>query len=265
MTYPPPPSRFRSRSEAGRAVAMAAAVVCLVACGSGPTTPTAGTGAVEILALRLETPGFAIHAGQASDAVVRDVADRLAAARPRLAADLDVADGDIGTVHVQVWQDEPSWAAALTAFFGQRLLAAGYVTGPTELRLLVTGAVGVNATHEFAHAVSLRLNPSFGNNPRWLWESVALYENGEWVDPRTLAYMREGRPPTLQTLNLALSASQQVYEVGFTLAEFVVSRVGQDGLRQLIRRNGDVDAVLHLSPAQFEAAWYDFVRQRYGL
>jgi len=43
----------------------------------------------------------------------------------------------------------------------------------------------VNVVHGFCHAVSLYVSPTFGNNPRWLWEAVALYENAEFVDPRT--------------------------------------------------------------------------------
>ena len=40
------------------------------------------------------------------------------------------------------------------------------------------------AVHEFAHGVSLHVNPRFGNNPRWLWEAVAIYEQ---ADPDALA------------------------------------------------------------------------------
>ena len=35
------------------------------------------------------------------------------------------------------------------------------------------------SVHEFAHAVSLALDPSFSNNPRWFWEAVAVYEARE--------------------------------------------------------------------------------------
>lgn len=250
-----PPGSFR-RGAVGTVLAL-----LLAACDHAPTAPTG----VEVLTLRLETPGFRIFAGQASDATVRDLADRLAQARPRMAAALGVDDAVIGAVDVRVWQDEAAWFAALTSYFGQRLPATGYVTGPSELRVLATSAVGVSVTHELAHAISLRVQPDFANNPRWLWEAVALYENGELVDPRTLSYMRQGQPPTLQTLNGAVTSSLQIYEVGYTLAEFVVARAGDDGLRRLIRARGDTEAVLGLSATGFEQAWYAFVRERYGL
>lgn len=260
MTSPSSHS-FRCATTGRRLRALALAVLVLSACRHAPTAPTG----VEPLTLRLETPGFRLFAGATSDATLRDLADRLTRARPRMAADLAVDDAAIGTVDVRVWQDEAAWYATLTSYFGQRLPAGGYVTGPTELRVLATGAVGTNVTHELAHAISLRLQSDFANNPRWLWEAVALYENGELVDPRTLAYMRQGQPPSLPALNAAVTSSRQIYEVGYTLAEFVVARRGQEGLRQLVRQHGDTEAVLQLSPAAFEQAWYAFVRERYGL
>lgn len=109
------------------------------------------------------------------------------------------------------------------------------------MRVLAVAQVARNAVHELCHSVSLYVNPSFANNPRWLWESVALYENGD-------ADVTTGR---------------QVYEVGYLIGEFVVARGGLPALRDLIRTPGDTAAVLGLSPAQFEAAWYAYVRERY--
>jgi hypothetical protein len=92
------------------------------------------------------------------------------------------------------------------------------------------------------------------NDPRWLWDSVALWENGELVDPRTLDYMVGGRPPTLDELSADFAASRQVYEVGYTIGEFVVAWGGREALVRLIQTNGDTASVLGLSPPAFEAA-----------
>jgi hypothetical protein len=131
------------------------------------------------------------------------------------------------------------------------------------MRLLAVDGVALNATHEFAHIVTLLINPGFANNPRWLWEATALYVNGERVDPRTLGYMTSGQPPTLQALNSDITASVQIYQVGYTLAEFVVETYGRDALLRLVRANGDLAAVLGLTPARFERDWYAFVQARY--
>jgi hypothetical protein len=100
------------------------------------------------------------------------------------------------------------------------------VTGPTVLRVLAVPQVVRNATHEMSHAISLRVNPTLGNRPRWLWESVALFENDELVDPKSIPYLAQGRFPTLAELDADPSASRQVYEVGYLIGEFVVARAG---------------------------------------
>jgi hypothetical protein len=75
--------------------------------------------------------------------------------------------------------------------------------------------------------------------------------------------MVAGRPPTLEQLNADVSASRQVYEVGYTIGEFAVSRGGSEALVRLVRSNGDTAAVLGLSPSEFEDEWYAFIREKY--
>ena len=120
-----------------------------------------------------------------------------------------------------------------------------------------------NLVHEFAHCVSMHVNPRIPNNPHWLWESVAIYEAGQSVDPRTLAYMAAGTPPAFSTLNH--SDNTLVYDVGYTIGEFIVSRGGRAALDQLVANNGDVGATFGTNQASFEQAWFEFVRGRYGL
>jgi len=255
--------RAVNASRTTRWITTAAAALALAGCGGG-SSPPAGSGpvmATETMAVRRESPHFQVLAGQAPAAVVDAIADRLEAERGRLLSDLRVAD--VSQVRVRIWQDQAAWNAEVVRYFGRSFTTGGYIAGPGEMRLLAVDRVAVNATHEFAHIVSLHVNPGFANNPRWLWEATALYENGELVDPRTLGYMTSGRPPTLQTLNSDISANTQVYEVGYTLAEFVVATYGRDALLGLIRANGDIAAVLGLTPAEFERDWYAFVRARH--
>ena len=121
----------------------------------------------------------------------------------------------------------------------------------------------VNLVHEFAHCVSIHINPRIPNNPRWLWESVAIYESGQFVDPRTLAYMTGGRPPAFAALNRF--DNTLVYEVGFTIAAYAVSKGGQAALDDLLRNNGDVGATFGITQEMFEREWYEYVRGRYGV
>jgi hypothetical protein len=229
-------------------------------CGRGETMPTAAASATP-LTLRMETAGFRLFADTVPDIVLRGIGDRLEAERPRVMADLGVAS--VRPMTARVWQDPAAWAAEVQRFFGRAIDTNGYVTGADELRVLSVSAVERNATHEMSHCVSLYVNPGFANRPRWLWETVALYENREFVDPRTLDYMVAGRPPTLPELDADVTASRRVYQVGYVLGEFIVSRAGSAGLVALIRANGDTSAVLGLSAGEFEAAWYAFVREKY--
>jgi hypothetical protein len=232
-----------------------------VACGGGgsgaPTTASAGAA----LSLRLETGHFRLYTDAAPDGVLQDVAGRLETQLPQYQADLQVSVTAPFTV--RVWQDQNAWFVEVQSHFGRRIETNGYINGPNEIRVLAGPRVAQNATHELAHCVSLFVNPRFANNPRWLWESVALWENGELVDPRTLDYMVGGRPPTLEQLSADVSTSRQVYEVGFTIGEFVAATGGRQALVRLIQTNGDTAAVLGLSPRAFEDAWYAFVRERY--
>jgi hypothetical protein len=231
------------------------------ACGGGdratPTAPASG-GA---LALQLETAHFRVHADAVPQGVLQDVAAALERELPRFQSDLQVAA--TRPFNVRVFQDEAAWFAEVQRYFGRRIETSGYVTGPDELRVLAGPRVARNATHELAHCVSLYLNPTIANNPRWLWESVALYENGELVDPRGLDYMVAGRPPTLAELDADVTTSRRVYEVGYTIGEFVVARDGQAALVRLVQANGDTSAVLGLSPQAFVDEWFAFVRERY--
>ena len=242
-----------------RAVLLAA--LWPLACGGGDRGSPAAPAASAALALRLETAHFRIYADAVPEAVLQEVAAALERELPRFQADLQVAA--IRTLTVRVFQDEAAWYGEVQRYFGRRIETSGYVTGPEELRVLAGSRVARNASHELAHCVSLYTNPTIANNPRWLWESVALYENGELVDPRTLPYMVAATPPTLAELDADVTASRRVYEVGYTIGEFVVARDGQAALVRLVRANGDTAAVLGLTPAAFEEAWFGFVRERY--
>ena len=242
-----------------RKTMVAAAIAQLVACG-GQTT-TSPTAAIETLELRVQTEHFRVFAGATPDASVRAAADRLEAEYPRILRALNLPA--VPLVSVRIWHDQATYFNELTRYFGVRYQAAGYITGPTELRVLDMPGLAVNVVHEFVHAASMSVNAGIANNPRWLWETIALYENGEFVDPRRLDYIVRGTFPTLQQLNVDPNAGRQIYELGFVLGEFIVSRWGRPGFLRLIQTNADIPGVLGVSTAEFESAWQSYVRERY--
>ena len=175
--------------------------------------------------------------------MVRAAGDRLESEYARILTDLGVSSHP--TVTVRIWYDPTSYFGELTRFFGTRNQATGYITGPTELRLLAGGNLNTDVVHEFTHAVSLNVNPRFGNNPRWFWETVALYENGQFVHPNLIESVSRGNLPTLQQLNGDVNTDTQIYQLGCLLGEFIVSRTSMaDG------RSGPEREFMHVQLAQ---------------
>jgi hypothetical protein len=252
-----------SRTLAAVAGVLLAGVGSIVGAGCGGADSVASPGAPsEVLSVKLETAHFRLWADRAAPATLREIADALEAELPRISADLAVTAMPVTTV--DVWTDRESFYADMVATTGTRYEGAtGYVPNPTRIKILAVSAPARSACHELVHCVSLRLNATIGNNPRWLWETAALYENGEFVDPRGLSYLVAGSFPTLAQLNAGYSASRQIYEVGFLLGEFIVATWGREGLVGLLASNGDVARVCGVSVDDFERRWAAYVRQKY--
>jgi hypothetical protein len=252
-----------------RLLALAAATAAFIAAGAmtgsacgGSETTSSPSASGEVLSLKLESAHFRVWADRAAPSTLREIADRLEAELPRVSADLGVTA--MPTTTVEVWTDRESFYADMLASIGRRYEGAtGYVVGASNVTILSGSNPAGEASHELIHCVSLRLNPGIGNNPRWLWETVALYENGERVDPRTLAYLVAGDYPTLAQLDGDYSATRQIYEVGFLIGEFIVATWGRDGLVRLVAANGDIPRTCGVAVEEFERRWAAFVRQTY--
>jgi hypothetical protein len=151
----------------------------------------------------------------------------------------------------------PSWAIGLaTAKDTIHMIAPKHPNYQFEYMLIVM-------IHEFTHCVTLNIKPNFGNNPRWLWESIALFEAGQFIHPNQLTYMVNHTPPTLSQLNNFNNT--QIYDVGFLLAEYIVLNWGRQQLKDLILSAGNLQSTLGVSVSQFQTDWFTFVRNRYGI
>lgn len=134
------------------------------------------------------------------------------------------------------------------------------------------------AVHEFTHAVVLKMlifleKPSFDDKkfnekfkkfPVWLWESVSLYESNELKQPRSVEFLKNGKYPSLEELNTR-SKGQKIYDVGYTIVEYILHQYGKEKLLQLIASYGDVTSVLQVSEAQFSKNWHNFLVEKYAL
>jgi hypothetical protein len=211
---------------------------------------------------------FSFHYTPIDSSSIAIIATRLEAQYGRITADL----GAIGMrrVVVYLYTDHDALQEAVRPVVGTIPdWAIGLATAADRIHLMSPNGVGrdfdqmvTNLVHEFAHCASLHINSGIANNPRWLWESVAVYESGQLVPPASLAYLQSGTPPTLATMNSM--ANTQVYEVGYTIGEFIVSRWGQAGLADLVRSNGNLGLTLSITATAFEADWFTFVRARYN-
>lgn len=194
--------------------------------------------------------------------VASDVLEQLENNYQRIIDDLGIAS--LPVVSVEIWADNSNFQSAMEKNIGRRYPGStGYVKF-TGICLLNTGNVSRTAVHEFAHVVTLHVNNRIGNNPRWLWEAVALYETGELIDPKQLPYMVSGDYPTLAELDVDYNSSDhKIYQVGYTLVEFILHDWNRDALIQLIKNNGNTQTGFALTTEQFADRWYQFVKAKY--
>ena len=168
-------------------------------------------------------------------------------------------------ITVKIWSDYNNFLIAMEDDIGIRYTGAtGYVFGMNEIRIIFNNNSKVAAVHEFAHLVTMQINSSIPNNPRWLWESVALYENNEFVNPNTLLYMISGNYPSLNELNTEYNSSNHyIYDVGYVILEYILQSRGMDGVIGLVQNNGDLEKLFGITVQEFESGWYEFVENKY--
>lgn len=181
----------------------------------------------------------------------------------RIVDDLQVTE--MPKIIVKIWADYNHFLDDMENDVGIKYSGAtGYIFDLTESRIFYNDQVAVAAVHEFTHLVSLQVNNTISNNPRWLWEAVALYENNEFIHPNTLSYMNSGDYPTLNELNTDYNISNhRIYQVGYVLLEYIVEIWGMDTVIELIQNNGNITISLGLTNQNFETGWYQFIEDKY--
>ena len=119
------------------------------------------------------------------------------------------------------------------------------------------------AEHMLTHLVQLAVNPSIGNNPRWLWESIALYESGQKTAVHAVPFFFPDAEPELDDLNGGFGTP--ILDVGYYLGEFMDVTFGRDAIIELLESEGDLQATLGMTDEAFIAQFVAFVRTRYNL
>ncbi|MEJ7644850.1 MAG: hypothetical protein WKF87_09660 [Chryseolinea sp.] len=168
---------------------------------------------------------------------------------------------ELPKIKIAIWSDRAEFDRAMNNKYP---FATGYLNGREELRLFyVEKEVPRTAVHEFVHAVTMFVSNDFANNPRWLWEAIAQYESGSFVNPNTLPYMVAGNYPTMNELSNEQGSQQRIYPLGYTIGEFIVGKWGYEGLRTLVENHGDMSKSLEITEAEFDQQWQKFVEEVY--
>lgn len=166
-------------------------------------------------------------------------------------------------VTVKIWQDRQAFEAA---FGDNAQYVQGYVIQEDWEVRFFNGMpnLGYGVLHEYMHLVSLHINPKFNNNPRWLWEAIAIYESGRPPVPKlnTLKCFSQDTVPTIASLN---EHPFNIYKLGHYLTEFIVNTWGKASLIKLIQNEGDIKATLNVSTKQFESQWIHYLKEKDAL
>lgn len=199
---------------------------------------------------------------QTDSSIILIVSEELQRNYERILIDLSVED--IPKITIKIWGSYSHFLSDMQNDIGVIYNGAtGYIFGPTEIRVYKTNNVAKDIVHEFIHVVSMYVNPTIPNNPRWLWETIALYENNEFHDPNNISYLVDGRFPKLSELNGDFIESKKIYEVGYLLGEFILQKYGKELFVQLIKNNGDIQNTFNISEIDFEKQWELFVKTKY--
>lgn len=212
----------------------------------------------------------------------QDIADHLEENYNRIRTDLSDPEHDTIRVFVHPTQTDFNKGTELPTS-----TANGTSRGPNEFHFIWTNwfnSVFPNdpiktAIHEFTHCVQLNIlieesKRELGNvdngdfdkmfeekfinyYPQWFWEAICDYEAGI-VNSMSVKYGM-GKNLTLKNLN----SSNQIYNVGYTIIEYIVEKWGKDKLPVLITSYVDINTVLGVSESDFEKGWVDFVDEKY--
>ena len=197
-----------------------------------------------------------------TQSILAPIESKLEANYSRVLNDLGIAS--MSLITIKIYNDETDFLNEMQNDLGVKYPgASGYISKLTEIKMMFRPNSPQIALHEFCHVVSLAVNNRFGNNPRWFWETVAIYEAGEFNNPTSISYLVNGNYPTLEELNSSFNSGYKIYEVGFILSEYIIHDFGKVALVNLIKSNADIESTLGITVLQFENAWKNFVRNKY--
>lgn len=171
------------------------------------------------------------------------------------------------TVTIRVWRDQKAYLDEQERSIGYRYaFSTGYIEPKSnEIRLLYFGGeIHKTALHEFVHLLTLQVNPNFANNPRWLWEAIAIYKSEDyWFHLSNRNAINRRFDGLIQELYINPNTSSAIYEVGYTIGEFIEHSWGNRAFVDLIKSNGDVSKLTEQPLESLFSDWEKFVKTTY--
>jgi hypothetical protein len=200
---------------------------------------------------------------------VQAIADSLEGSYTRIITDLQ--SQGMRTVTVHLYSDTQNYREGVKPWAPNLpFWSTGSTLGDSAIHMISPDAPGQDykemiksIIHEFAHCVSRHINPKIANNPRWLWEAIAIYESGQAFDPHNMPYLVSQKPPTLTQLNDWQDTA--IYDVGYFIAQYLVESKGNAILNTLIKNNGDIKQTLDMDDEEFTKQWFKLVKKKYGM
>lgn len=211
--------------------------------------------------------------GNIDSQVINDLANALEGNYSRISKDLNTIPAL--NIEVNIYASRLRYILATGNW-----MASGNIEGTSKLHF-VEQAWSENdskkvAIHEFTHAVVLKLlidrekqpldakifDEKFSKYPIWLWEAISVYEAGQFIEPKSLPYINNVSYPNLAELNNR-SQGGKIYNVGYTIIEFVKYKYGNDKFIELVCAYGDLQKVLNVSEEEFCNNWHSYLKDKY--
>jgi hypothetical protein len=216
-----------------------------------------------LLTLKKSTDHFSYLYSNSDSANITRIAEILERDYKKIPADFKLTS--LPVVTVRVFPNLLSFHQSIN-FPGAPKEMVATAFGKDDFRMVSPTAPDVDSailmkgvTHEFTHVVHLNVDYS-PNNPRWLWEGVAMYEANWFFDPAQLPGFKDKQFPPLATLSGGVE-----YVLGFVIIEAIVDTWGFDAIIDLVKKHGDVKAVLNLDEEEFEKKVYERIYNKYIL
>ncbi len=215
-----------------------------------------------LLTLKTRSEHFVFLCSEIDSTTIAHIASQLEANYNRILKDFNL--DQLPPTTVRVYPNKQSFHQGIN-FPGapDALLATAF--GKDDVRMASPRGVDAEdsimlikmVTHEFTHCVHLNIDYS-PNNPRWLWEGVANFEAGWFIDPGEQPAIRDKIFPPFATLTNGLE-----YDLGYVIIEAIRDIWGFDKVIELIKKRGNTIVALGVDQKAFEETVYQQIYRKY--